>query len=323
MNPNISIALVTYNGEKYIREQLDSIFNQTIQDFEIVVCDDCSTDSTKNILTEYAKKDSRVNLYFNEKNLGFLKNIEKAIKLCKGEFIALADHDDIWEKEHLSVLHSNVGENFLICGDTLYVDKDNNSLNTRLSQVYKIDINSLKNNDEHLLRLLVMPNIFQGAAMMINKKFIDFILPLPNRIEYHDWWFALCAMALNKFVYVPIVIIRHRRHNSNASSDIEFVEDIVHFYHQKEYMMALINLPNLSESSRQIIEKSNLFFLNKKKLLKYHKAIWFWIKYYRVLYATNSKSRFLIRFLKSFFYYPSRHIASKIKIRLNLRRASV
>jgi glycosyltransferase involved in cell wall biosynthesis len=313
MNPKISIALITYNGEKYIREQLDSIFNQTIQDFDIVVCDDCSTDSTKEILFEYADKDPRVVLNFNEKNLGFLRNIEKTIKLCKGEFIALADQDDIWEKEHLSVLHSNIGENFLICGDTLYVDKDNNSLNIKLSQAFKIDIDSLRNNDEHLLRSLVMSNIFQGAAMMINRKFTDFIIPFPNKIEYHDWWLALCAMALNKFVYVPIVIIRHRRHNSNASSDVEFVEDIVHFYHKKEYAMALINLPNLNETSRQIIERSNQFFVNKINKLNYHKAIWFWIKNYRILYATNSKSRFLKRFLTIFFYHPLRNIVNKIK----------
>ena len=67
----ISIALATYNGEKYLREQLDSILKQTVQDFELIVCDDCSTDSTKAILNEYAENDSRIKVFFNEKNLGF------------------------------------------------------------------------------------------------------------------------------------------------------------------------------------------------------------------------------------------------------------
>jgi glycosyltransferase involved in cell wall biosynthesis len=308
MIPKISIALITYNGEKYIREQLDSILNQTIQDFEIVVCDDCSADSTRFILTEYAQKDTRIVLNFNEKNLGFLKNIEKAIKLCKGEFIAFADQDDIWEIEHLSVLYSNIGDNFLICGDTLSVNEEGNSLNFRLSQLFMIDINSLKNNNEHLLRLLVMDNIFQGAAMMLNRKIVDMALPFPNEIEYHDIWLALCAMAFNKFVYIPTVIIKHRRHSVNCSSfpflDLgwKYYPKDGRFRHKIEYMTPLKRLP-LSESSKQIIERVENFFLNKKKWYKNYKAMIFWAKNYRVLYAANNMNKFLIRFYKAFFKY--------------------
>jgi len=302
--PEISIALITYNGEKYIREQLDSILNQTIQIFEIVICDDCSADSTRDILLEYAKKDLRIVLNFNERNLGFAKNIEKAIKLCKGEFIALADQDDIWEKEHLSILHSHIGDNLLACGDSLLVDEKNNSLDIRFGQMCKIDVNSLKNNNEHLLRLLIMINIFQGAAMMLNRKFADITLPLPNDIKHHDLWFPLCAMALNKFIYVPIVVIRHRRHSNNVTQNAKILSDSS-FWYKKEYMANMQNLC-LSESSKQIIEQANLFFINKMKLSKYHKMVSFWVKNYRILYATNSKSRFLIRFWKNIIVQPLR-----------------
>ena len=302
MIPKISIALITYNGEKYIREQLDSILSQTIQNFEIVVCDDCSTDFTRFILTEYAQKDARVVLNFNEKNLGFLRNIEKAIKLCKGEFIALADQDDIWEIEHLFVLHSNIGDNFLICGDTLFVDEKGNSLDFRLSQAFTIDINSLRNNDEHLLRLLVMDNIFQGAAMMINRKIIDMALPFPEGIKYHDIWLALCAMALNKFAYIPSVIIRYRRHSANCALGWECYPTDCSFIPKMEYMMPLKSLP-LSESSKLIIKSAENFFLNRNKLYKKHKAIFFWVRNYRILYATDNKKRFLRRFYRVFLKY--------------------
>jgi len=304
MIPKISIALITYNGEKYIREQLDSILCQTMQDFEVVVCDDCSTDSTRLILTEYAQKDIRIVLNFNEKNLGFLKNIENAIKLCKGEFIALADQDDIWETEHLSTLHLNIGDNLLICGDTLLVDEEGNSLNFRFSQMLMIDINLLKNNNEHLLRLLIMDNIFQGAAMMFNRKIIDMALPFPNGIEYHDIWLALCAMALNKFIYIPVVIIKHRRHSVNCSPSLNWKshQKDGRFRYKMEYITSLKRLP-LNEDSRQIIEGAENFFLNKKKWHKKHKAIIFWARNYKILYAANNMNRFLIRFFKAFFKY--------------------
>ena len=306
-NPFISIVLITYNGEKYIREQLDSILEQTMQNLEIVVCDDCSTDSTKHILEEYARKDFRIVLHFNEKNLGYLKNVEKAISYAGGGYIALADQDDVWEKDHLFKLYSNIGDNFLVCGDTLCVDKENNSLNIRYSKLYGMNINLLKSNEEHLLRLLVMSNIFQGAAMMFKKEFVNIILPFPDNIEYHDWWLALCAMALNKFVYIPEVVIRHRRHDSNASTDVKNIDD-VYFSYKKEYVTMLEKLPNLNEKNKYIIEQSNLFFINRKHLLKYYKAIDFWIKNYSVLYATDNKSRFLIRLIKCFFYQPFKHI---------------
>jgi glycosyltransferase involved in cell wall biosynthesis len=76
----ISIAMTTYNGEKFLKEQLDSILSQTYNDFELIICDDCSTDSTPVFLREYEKSDKRIKCFFNECNLGFLKNFEKAIK---------------------------------------------------------------------------------------------------------------------------------------------------------------------------------------------------------------------------------------------------
>lgn len=105
----ISIAMATYNGEKYLREQLDSILVQTISDFELIICDDCSNDSTRKILSEYAKKDSRIKVIFNEQNLGFVKNFEKTISFCNGEYIAFSDQDDIWLPNHLEVLLSEIG----------------------------------------------------------------------------------------------------------------------------------------------------------------------------------------------------------------------
>ena len=96
--PLVSIAICTYNGERFLKKQIDSLLNQGYSNIEIIAVDDRSTDRTWDMLQEYAQKDKRVQTYQNEKNLGYARNFEKAITLCKGDFIALADQDDIWEK---------------------------------------------------------------------------------------------------------------------------------------------------------------------------------------------------------------------------------
>ena len=129
----ISIAMATYNGEKYLREQIDSILNQTIQDFELIVCDDCSTDTTWNILQDYQSQDRRIKCYRNEENLGFKKNFEKAIGLCTGEYIALSDQDDIWLPEHLEKLVNIIGNADLACGTELLFSDTTNKMMEKLT----------------------------------------------------------------------------------------------------------------------------------------------------------------------------------------------
>ena len=93
----ISVALCTYNGEKFLKEQLDSILNQTIAVDEIIICDDKSTDTTLSILRDYKKKyPTIISIYENENTLKSVKNFEKAISLCTGDIIFLSDQDDIW-----------------------------------------------------------------------------------------------------------------------------------------------------------------------------------------------------------------------------------
>ena len=104
MNKEISVVMTTYNGEKYIKEQLDSILSQTLLPKEIVVVDDCSTDGTWSILNDYAKKCSIVKITRNENNLGAHQNFRKAFSLSSCDIIAPSDQDDIWMKNKLEVL---------------------------------------------------------------------------------------------------------------------------------------------------------------------------------------------------------------------------
>ena len=109
--------MATYNGEAFIREQMDSILAQSYKNIEVVACDDCSTDGTYEILQEYARKDGRVKCFQNAANLGFKKNFERAITLCSGEFIALSDQDDVWLKEKLEVQLKALKEEEASCGN--------------------------------------------------------------------------------------------------------------------------------------------------------------------------------------------------------------
>ena len=107
-----SVALCTFNGEKFLKEQLDSILNQTVTIDEIIVCDDGSTDATISILNSYKEKFPEIfNIYINEENLRSVKNFEKAMLLCKNEIIFLSDQDDIWEKNKVEIILKNFNDN--------------------------------------------------------------------------------------------------------------------------------------------------------------------------------------------------------------------
>ena len=95
----ISVAVTTYNGEKYIEEQLQSICEQTLSVDEIIIVDDCSTDNTVDIVENFIlrNEEKRIHLLVNKKNLGYTKNFYKAISMTHGDYIFLSDQDDIWK----------------------------------------------------------------------------------------------------------------------------------------------------------------------------------------------------------------------------------
>ena len=109
----ISVAMATFNGEPYIQEQLDSIYNQTRKVDEIIIVDDCSTDSTVRVIEQYilSHKDIDIKLYKNEENLGYKKNFKKAISLCHGDYVFLSDQDDIWKVNKVEDMISIMEEN--------------------------------------------------------------------------------------------------------------------------------------------------------------------------------------------------------------------
>lgn len=216
-NEKISIAMTTYNGERYLRQQMDSLLAQTLPFDELVVFDDASTDSTVEILQTYAKNDPRIKIEINKKNRGFRLNFENAIARCEGDLIALCDQDDIWLPDHLEILSNNIGDAWLIAGGSILTNATGKSLNIRLTDVKNFKMVNPVQEDIFYF-LMYYQNPFQGASMMMRKEFFGkAVLPIPDAVKYHDVWFVHVALLLGKFKYVEHPVTLYRLHGNNTS----------------------------------------------------------------------------------------------------------
>ncbi|MBQ6958217.1 MAG: glycosyltransferase [Bacteroidales bacterium] len=135
VHPKISIALCTYNGEKYLTAQLDSILDQTHPADEIIIVDDGSTDATLDIIREYASRTDILQYFVNEQTLGYVRNFSKAISLTSGDFVALSDQDDIWTKDHIEKLLNNIGGKAVCVGDSIMIDAQGKETGERFSDI--------------------------------------------------------------------------------------------------------------------------------------------------------------------------------------------
>jgi glycosyltransferase involved in cell wall biosynthesis len=131
-DPLVSIALCTYNGEKYLSAQLDTLIAQTYINFEIVAVDDCSTDNSFQILEEYSKKYPCIRISRNQHNLGYVKNFEATLKLCKGSLIALCDQDDLWDKTKIELQVNAIDCNVLVYHDSEFINETGETMNKKM-----------------------------------------------------------------------------------------------------------------------------------------------------------------------------------------------
>lgn len=293
----ISIALATYNGEKYLREQMDSILNQTVKDFELVVCDDCSSDSTLQILNDYTENDARIKVFRNEQNLGFKKNFEKAISLCTGDYIALSDQDDVWTENHLQVLLENIGGNDLIGANAFLCNEKAEPIGIDLLSCSKIDF--LPESKDDWFFFLLHSNIFQGAACLIKKSLVQKALSIPENVKFHDYWFAIVAAANNGVAYINECILYYRQHGTNVTENKKwnFFEKINYAFQKKENHFVSEQI-DILEAFLQRFPNSE-FIPQVKQSLSFYKALG---KLQRIKfcawYLKNFKSMFCSKSIK-------------------------
>ena len=213
----IDILLATYNGEKYLKEQIDSILNQTYKNVRLVISDDCSKDSTLEILKEYEKKDERIELYIQQSNIGVVKNIEFLLKQVKSPYYMLADQDDYWlpEKAEKSLEKLNQQNADLVFGDLDVVDKSLKTIYPSFDDYMLLTRKINKYIDSYKVNYLY--NCVTGCTVLAKKETVKKILPLPTNSKYliHDHWIGLMVSLNGKLAYMPEKYIKYRQHGNN------------------------------------------------------------------------------------------------------------
>ena len=207
MSPLISIVMATYNGEKYLREQVDSLLAQSYPSLEFVFVDDASSDASLAILQEYALRDSRIRFISNPVNQGLLATFETGIRASKGEMIALSDQDDVWMPEKISLLAGAIDSHSLIYADSALT----NAAGTITGKFS--DRNHLCDYPTALH--YVFGTKAMGHAMLFKREIIDIALPFPDYVG-HDYILGFAAAALKGVSYFPATLVNYRQHSSNT-----------------------------------------------------------------------------------------------------------
>lgn len=206
--------MCTFNGERFLAAQLESLIGQTWCNLEIVVVDDCSSDGTLAILEKFARKDSRIQIYKNTQNLGINQNFSRAMSLCKGKFIAPCDQDDIWHHNKLSRLYAHIGGHVMSYCDSDLITEDGVAMNMRISD----RIHMYQGDDPTVFAFW---NCVSGHSMLFRRSLLDFALPIPD-IKFHDWWLAFWATTNGAIVYLNEPLVQYRQH-ANSQTDISRV----------------------------------------------------------------------------------------------------
>ena len=218
MEEKIDILLATYNGEKYVGEQIESILSQTYKNINLIISDDKSQDNTRKILEEYAKKDERITVYFQEKNLGYIKNFEFLINQVKSEYFMLSDQDDVWlpEKVEKSIKKLKEENADLVFADLEVVDKDLNTMYPSFNDFMKLSRKIKKYINSYKVNYLYC--CVTGCTVILRKKWISKIIPIPEDSKHliHDHWIGIIiGEKKKKMAYIPGKYIKYRQHGDN------------------------------------------------------------------------------------------------------------
>ena len=213
---SISVAMCTFNGERHLAEQLESISAQSVRPEELVICDDGSTDRTQQMIQEFASRAPfPVYLFINAKNLGSTKNFEQAISRCRGLIVALADQDDIWHPNKLEQIAKIMGSDPVVgvFSDAALIDQNSQPLNIRLWPTFAFGrLEQKQFADGNGLQALINHPVVTGATMAFRKELFHVIAPIPPG-EIHDRWISLILAASGRFEMITEPLMEYRRHS--------------------------------------------------------------------------------------------------------------
>jgi hypothetical protein len=216
--PVVSVALATYNGETYLAEFLASLNRQSWSNLEIVVSDDCSSDGTSELLRAY-RGTVPLKIVDTLERVGIVRNFERAMNACSGDYIALADQDDVWDSEKITGLMNRLQavEANVAVGVPLLVFSDVEIVNDVLERMSPSYFSfARKSHDARHVRDFLLGNHIPGCSMLFNRALLDLSMPMPAEFAMHDWWLALVAAAFGEILYVDESYVKYRQHTNNA-----------------------------------------------------------------------------------------------------------
>ena len=306
MIETVEILLATYNGEKFIQEQLDSLMNQSNTNFKILIRDDGSTDNTIKIINEYQQKfPTKITvLKDNKKNVGATQNFGILLQYATADYIFFCDQDDVWlpnkiedSLQKMKAIENDKAIPCLIFSDMKVIDEYGNITSDSVWQQLHL------HPKYFVLNRLLVQNIPHGCTMLINKAMRNLASPIPKAAMLHDHWIALLATACGKYTVInePLLLLRNhtqnvtRQHNSifdklqRASYNLFSKSTYEHFIairvSQAEVLLARIR-NKISKENSELIEN---FILLKNAGSWQRKKIFIKNKFYRTTFAHTLK----------------------------------
>ena len=277
MSKKVAILLSTYNGEKYLREQIDSILAQTYDNFELIVRDDGSKDSTVEIVKEYMEKSDKEITLMVGKNLGSIKSFFELLKHSDADYFSFADQDDIWLPNKIELAVNSLNK------------LDDTKPNMAFSNVdyYDTEMNFMGNGDSKNKKPSFLNSLYecinQGMTMVINKTARDYIIKnIPEKCFFHDWWTYMICTAFGSVVQDDVVTVKYRRAKTNATVEGQgkitllvwrikklFLGDGMKDIRKQQTIFKNVFYDNLSDENKKILdtfeeEKYNFFKALKK-----------------------------------------------------------
>ncbi|MDL2207992.1 glycosyltransferase [Parabacteroides sp. OttesenSCG-928-O15] len=238
----VSVVICTYNGGKYLREQLDSIFNQTYPLYEVYVQDDCSTDNTIEIVRQYQQQHPCLRYLINETNKGINENFFSALHSVSGDYIAISDQDDIWMPEKIEKQMEQIGDHLLCFCRSKPFSSDGSAIHFD------------KEPSQYSLEHLIFVSAISGHTMLLNKKILP-LIPCNHPTHYvYDASIAITASLYDSIVFLNEFLCHHRRFASAAT-----------FLPPRNYQKSLSNIIRIFFTSFSI-------FRSLKGLVKEHYA---------------------------------------------------
>ena len=243
----ISVCLATYNGERYIYAQLDSILKQLSENDEIIISDDLSTDQTIGVIKSF--KDKRIKLVEHNQFDGPVYNFENALKHISGEIVVLSDQDDIWLENRIDIIREHfLWKNSKICTlilDGFVIDEKENVLSNSILEKIKYRNGIIRN---------VIRNTYMGCTMVFSKDLLEVALPFPKKLPMHDMWLGILGEIYGEVNLIKEKTLKHRIHSSQFTA-----RRSSHLEKAKWRLFLIINLlwRYLSLSARTYLDKKS------------------------------------------------------------------